>query len=111
MKRDYKLYLSDIKECFLAIEEYLKGISVEEFMKSKLLQDGVMRRLEIIGEASRNMPRAFKEVNKEIPWFDLSQFRDLMAHSYFEVSLSRVWKIAKEDIPQLKEKLRRIKLV
>lgn len=111
MKRDYKLYLQDIRESIKQIEEYLKGISQEEFIKDKKLQDAIARRLEIIGEASRNIPRALKEKNKEILWFNLSQFRDLIAHSYFSTSLDKIWKTAKKDIPVLKEQFEKIKMI
>ncbi|MEK6861005.1 MAG: DUF86 domain-containing protein [Nanoarchaeota archaeon] len=111
MKRDYKLYLNDIKECIKQIEEYLKNISEEEFKKNKMLQDAVIRRFEIIGEASRNIPRALKEKNKQVPWFDMSQFRDLIAHGYFEVSMNRVWKVFKDDLPNIKKSMEKIDLV
>lgn len=111
MKRDYKLYLQDIKECIEQIEEYTKGISEEDFRKNKLIQDGVVRRLEIIGEASRNIPRALKEKNKQVPWFTLSNFRDFIAHSYFDASLKRIWEIAKSDIPQIKQAMNNISLI
>jgi len=111
MKRDYKLYLNDIKDCIKQIEEYLKNISEEEFKKNKMLQDAVIRRFEIIGEASRNIPRALKEKNKQVPWFDMSQFRDLVAHGYFEVSVNRVWKVFKDDLPIIKKAMEKIDLV
>ena len=111
MKRDYKLYLNDIKESVECIEEYMKNVSEESFKKNKQLQDAVIRRFEIIGEASRNIPTSLKEKNKQVPWFELSQFRDLTAHSYFELSLNRIWKTVKERIPQLKEGLKKIALV
>ena len=71
MKRDYKLYLNDIRDSITQIEEYMLSVSEENFKKNKLLQDGVIRRFEIIGEASRNIPRALKEKNKQVPWFDI----------------------------------------
>jgi len=111
MKRDYKLYLNDIKDCIKQIEEYLKNISEEEFKRNKMLQDAVIRRFEIIGEASRNIPRALKEKNKQVPWFDMSQFRDLVAHGYFEVSVNRVWKVFKDDLPIIKKAMEKIDLV
>ena len=111
MKRDYKLYLNDIKESIAQIEEYMKGISEEIFKKDKKLQDAVIRRFEIIGEASRNIPKALKEKNKEIPWFEMSQFRDLISHSYFELSLNRVWRTVKERVQFIKEKINNIELV
>jgi uncharacterized protein with HEPN domain len=111
MKRDYKLYLNDIKNSISQIEKYVGNISEEEFKKSKLVQDAVIRRLEVIGEASKNIPRALKEKNKNIPWIQMTHFRDFMAHSYFEASLSRIWKTAKEDIKLFKDSFDKIKLV
>jgi uncharacterized protein with HEPN domain len=111
MKRDYKLYLEDIRECIKQIEEYTQEVSEESFKKNKLLQDAVIRRLEIIGEASRNIPRVVKEKNKHVPWFDMSQFRDIAAHSYFTLSLDRVWGTIKKRIPELKESMKKISLV
>ena len=111
MKRDYKLYLNDIRESIKLIEEYMKGISEEEFKKDIELQDAVIRRLEIIGEASRNIPRVFKEKNKHVPWFDMAQFRDFIVHSYFEASLQRIWKASTKDIKNIKELIKNISLV
>src|SRR3989344_3554768 len=99
MKRDYKLYLQDIKDCIVQIEKYTQGLSEESFKKDKMKQDAIIRRFEIIGEASRNIPRALKEKNKEIPWFEFAQFRDLVTHMYFEASLSKIWKTVKDRIP------------
>jgi len=89
----------------------MKGVSEENFKKDKKLQDAVIRRFEIIGEASRNIPRALKGKNKEVLWFEMAQFRILISHSYFEISLSRVWRTIKERVPFIKEKMKSIKLV
>ncbi|MEK6927316.1 MAG: HepT-like ribonuclease domain-containing protein [Nanoarchaeota archaeon] len=111
MKRDYRLYVDDIRACILTIEDYLKDISENDFKNNIEKQDAVIRRIEIIGEASRNIPRALKEVNRDIPWEILANFRNYIAHSYFETSLDRIWKIAKYDIPKLKLLFRKIRLV
>lgn len=111
MKRDYNLYLKDIKDCIKQIEDYLGGVSEEGFNKNKLIQDAVLRRLEIIGEASKNIPRSLKEKNKHVPWFDMSQFRDLITHGYFQVSTNRVWKVYKEDLPKIKLAINKITLI
>ncbi len=111
MKRDYKLYLNDIRESIKQIESYIHNISETDFNNNTLLQDAVVRRLEIIGEASRNIPRALKEKNKHVPWFQMSQFRDIVTHSYFEVGLKRVWKAATEELKLVKESLKNITLV
>lgn len=79
--------------------------------KNKLIQDGVIRRLEIIGEASRNIPRALKEKNKHVPWFQMSQFRDFIVHAYFEASLKKVWIAATKEIKIVKESLNKITFV
>src|SRR3989344_6428061 len=111
MKRDYKLYINDIKESINQIEEYTKGVSEEEFKKDKKLQDAVVRRFEIVGEASRNIPRALKEKNKQVPWLRMEQFRDLMTHSYFEISLNKIWIATLNEIPKIKEAMKKIALV
>ena len=111
MKRDYKLYLNDINEAINQIETYVRNVSEEDFSKDKLLQDAVLRRLEIIGEAVRNIPRTLKEKNKNVPWFDMSQFRDLIAHGYFEVSLKTVWNAATKNLKVIKEAMKTITLV
>jgi len=111
MKRDYKLYIDDIRKCILAIEGYVNNVSEDKFRINIEKQDAVVRRLEIIGEASRNIPRVVKEVNRDIPWVGLAQFRDLVAHSYFDMSLRRIWKIAKYEIPKLKVLFKKVRLV
>ena len=111
MKRDYKLFINDIRESIKLIEEYLKGISEEEFIKDVKLQDAVIRRLEIIGEASRNIPRALKEKNKQVPWFKMVQYRDFIVHSYFEASLRRIWVTSTTVLNEIKEAMKKIALV
>ena len=111
MKRDYKLYINDIRNSINLIEGYLKGISEEEFEKDVKLQDAVIRRLEIIGEASRNIPRALKERNKQVPWFKMEQYRDFIVHSYFEASLRRIWVTSTTVLNEIKEAMKKIALV
>jgi len=89
----------------------MKGISEEEFKKDRKLQDAVIRRIEIIGEASKNIPRALKEKNKHVPWFEMSQFRDFIVHSYFDASLQRIWRASTENIKKIKEAMKKIALV
>ncbi|MEK6908784.1 MAG: DUF86 domain-containing protein [Nanoarchaeota archaeon] len=111
MKRDYKLYIQDIKDCIIQIEKYVQGISEESFSKNVMLQDAIIRRLEIIGEASNNIPRSLKEKNKHVPWSKVSNYRNFIIHSYFEASLSRVWVTATKEIKEIKEAISKIVLV
>ncbi len=111
MKRDYKLYINDIRESIVQIEEYLKNVSEEGFKKNKQVQDTVIRRLEIIGEAGKNIPRSLKEKNKQVPWLAMTHFRDLITHSYFSTSIQRIWVASTKELKIVKEAMRKIALV
>ncbi len=102
-KRDDVVLLRDILDAISQIELYLADVTYWTFCETPLLQDGVMHRLEIIGEASRNLSDAFLEVHLDIPWQDIIGMRNRIAHAYFAVDLRAVWDTAKTDIPALKE--------
>lgn len=111
MKRDYKLFINDLRESVELIEKYMKGVSEKKFKKSTMLQDAVIRRIEIIGEASKGIPWSVKKVNPQVPWKKLEDYRDFIIHSYFEASLHRIWRVAKKDMPELKQNIKKIKLL
>ena len=67
-----------------------------------------MKRLEVIGEAVKNIPDDFKEEYPDIPWKKIAGMRDILIHQYFGINLKRVWKTIKEDLPQLKAKITQI---
>lgn len=87
------------------IEDYLRDVLEAEFMDSTQLQDSVLRRIEIIGEAVKNIPDDFKEQHPDIPWQKIAGMRDKIIHEYFNVDLPLVWGTAKGDIPKLKEQI------
>lgn len=109
-KRDYKLFLNDIKVCIEKIENKLKIFSKEDFMSSEEFQDFIIRKLEIIGEASRNIPKSLKVKNSSIPWQKLELLRDAITHSYYQINLERVW-VEANNIHSLKKQFNNIKLV
>jgi len=111
MKRDYKLYLQNIRESVAKIERYLRNVSEEQFNSNDQLQDAVVRRLEIMGEASRNIPRSLKEKNMHVPWQKIETYRDFIVHSYFEASLRRIWLAATTELKAVKEAMKNIALV
>ena len=109
MKRDLKLFVEDILENITLIENSLKKLSKSEFESDKDIIDANVRRLEIIGEAVKNIPDSFKEKYQEVPWREIASFRDVLTHGYFKVDLDLVWKIAQEDLPKLKKQIEKIK--
>jgi uncharacterized protein with HEPN domain len=84
-------------------------ITEEEFYKNYQTQDAVIRRLEIIGEAVKNIPHEFREKYPKIPWKKVAGLRDVLIHGYFGVNLRRVWKTIVKDLPELKEEIMKVK--
>ena len=104
MEKD-RLCIKHILDAILAIDQFTMNVEFEGFLKNKLLQDGVVRELEIIGEASKKLSSDFKDSHKELPWQDITGMRDKLIHEYFGVDLIVVWETVKQDLPNLKQKL------
>ncbi len=102
MKRDPRLYLDDIWDSILAIEEYAAGATREQFEADGKLQDAILRRLEVIGEAVKQLPGEFRDRWPDVPWKQVAGLRDVLIHEYFGVKLMRVWHVVQEDLPLLK---------
>jgi uncharacterized protein with HEPN domain len=105
MKRNPKIFLKDILESIERIEQYVKDTTESEFLDDYEKQDAIMKRLEIIGEAVKNIPKKVKAEHSEIPWKQMSGMRDVLIHEYFGVVMKRVWDTAKNDIPKLKKQI------
>ena len=108
MKLDEVVYLKHIIEAIERIEQFTNKISKSEFDENVLVQDGVIRRLEIIGEATKNISSDFKAKYPDIEWKKAAGLRDVLIHSYFGVDLDLVWDIAKRELPDLKKKIARV---
>lgn len=106
MKRDYKVYLDDIAESIEKIENYTQGKSWSDFANDTELQDAVLRRLEIIGEAVKHVPDEVKGKYPEVEWKKIAGARNIFAHEYFGVRLERIWDTVVKDLPKLKEQLK-----
>ncbi len=105
MKKDPKIFLEHIKESILLIEKYTKDVSQSEFIKNRPLQDAVIRRFEIIGEAVKNLPTPFRSKHPEIPWKQIAGMRDILIHQYFDVDLNLAWQVVKHELPSIKQRL------
>lgn len=101
MSKDDTVYLKHILDAIQKIEEYTKDIAYEEFTRNNLIQDAVIREIEIIGEAAKALSGEFK-TNSDIPWKKIAGMRDKLIHHYFGVDLNAVWKVVKQDLPVLK---------
>ena len=108
MNKDDIVFLKHILDAIDLIESYLKDRSYEEFEENRMLRDAVIREIEIIGEATKNLSSEFKNKYSEIPWRKIAGMRDKLIHGYFGVDLGAVWDTATKDIPLLKEKLLKI---
>lgn len=101
--KDDSVYLRHILESIEHVQDFMDGMSEEHFLKSALVQSAVIRQLEIIGEAVKNLSPAFRNKHKNVPWKDISALRDKLIHGYFGVDISLVWGICGKDLPDLKD--------
>jgi uncharacterized protein with HEPN domain len=107
-KRLDKDSLDDIKEAIKRIRLYTKDSSYKKFLKDIKCQDAVVRNLEILGEATKNISSALKEKHPLLPWRKLAGVRDRLIHHYFGVNLDIVWTILHEELPSLALEIEKI---
>jgi len=102
------LFLSHILDSCKYIIEFTKDIDFKTFTNKRLIQSAVIRELEIIGEATKNLSDDIKKHSKEIPWRNIAGMRDKLSHRYFTVDLKEVWNTSKKDIQILKKSIEKI---
>ena len=105
MKKNDSVYLHHVLNSIERIEEYTEGMEKGDFLSSNLVQDGTIRQIEIIGEATKNLSRDLRKKYAQVPWSDIAGMRDRLIHHYFGVNLKDVWYTVKVDIPALKNEI------
>ena len=105
MKKETKIFLGHILDSIEIIEKHSKKMTKEKFSKDLKTQDAVIRRIEIIGEAARNISADFRKSHRETEWKEIAGMRDKLIHEYFGVDIDVVWKTLKKDIPKLKKQI------
>ena len=108
MQKDSNIFLIHILESIGWIEKEIKDVSKDKFIQNVPTQDIVIRRLEIIGEATKNLPSDFKKRYPDIPWKKIAGLRDKLIHGYFGIDLELIWEIVKKDLPPFKEQIEKI---
>ena len=108
MRRGYRLFIKDILDAIEKIEEFVAGMDFEEFRDDDKTVSAVVRKLEIIGEATKNIPDEVRQRYPKLPWREMAKIRDKLIHGYFVVDHQIVWKVIEEELPLLKPQIEKI---
>jgi uncharacterized protein with HEPN domain len=106
--RDDRLYLEDILQAMESTETFVQGMTFDDFQADDKTASAVVRKLEIIGEATKQVSSDIRHKHPELPWGEMAGMRDRLIHAYFGVDYRLVWRTVKERIPQLKPVLKEI---
>lgn len=88
------------------VEEFTSGVSLDEFVNSKILFFAVVKNIEIVGEATYMLTKEYKQSHNSIPWQVIEKMRHVLVHGYYTISPEKVWETVQEDLPLLKEQIR-----
>ncbi len=103
MQRELNTYLNDILDAIRKIEKYTAELSFDDFIENELVQDGVVRNLEVIGEAVKKIPEDVRRDKPQIDWRKIAGLRDILIHEYFAVDFEIIWDVVNNKIPGLKK--------
>lgn len=107
-ERSDREFLGDIREAIQRITNYTRGMSYEDFLSDAKTQDAVIRNLEVLGEAAKNLSEEFRVAHASLPWKSMMGTRDRLIHHYFGVSLDIVWQIVSLELPKVGSQLQKL---
>lgn len=110
MKRDYKLFMKDIIHAMESIEKFAGDMSQEEIAEDDMVSSAIIRKFEIIGEATKQIPDKLKKRYTEIPWHGMAGMRDRLIHAYFGIDYKLVWNTIRLELPKAKHGMQKILL-
>jgi len=101
-------YLDDIRGAIAEVEEFTRGMSYDAFITDRKTINAVIRSLEVLGEASKHIPSAFRQKHPDVPWSKMAGMRDVLIHDYMGVDLITVWKVVLERLPEIKPRIEKL---
>ncbi len=101
--RDDSVYVAHIREAIHRVQSYIRGLTKEAFLETPLVQDAVIRQLQIIGEAAKRLSSDYRARTSDVPWSDITGMREKLVHDYMGVDLEAVWETVVRDLPELRE--------
>ena len=105
-RKDNSVYIEHMLDCIHRIDEYVE--SKELFYDSQLVQDAVVRNLQVMAESSQRLPEEIKRKNSNISWDDISGFRNVLVHDYLGIDLDVIWSVVEQELPGLEKVLTEI---
>ncbi len=107
-KFDDRSRLGHIFDAISAIEKYVAGVEKDDFLANSMMQDAVMRQIEIIGEAAGRISDTLQDEHPELPWMEMRAIRNKIVHDYLEINTDIIWDTVQNDLPALKDQIRNL---
>jgi uncharacterized protein with HEPN domain len=108
VSRDPTVYLTHILDCIDLIQDYVSGLSLTDFEERQQVQDAVLRRIEVIGEAVKNLPEGLRRANPQVPWRQIAGTKDKVIRDYLGVDVELIWNVVSTLLPDLAHQVRDI---
>ena len=105
-KKEHLVYIEHMLDCIHRVDEYVESKAL--FYDSHLVQDAVVRNLQVMAESSQRLPEDIKHQYSDISWDDISGFRNILVHDYLGIDLDVIWSVVEQELPRLEKVLNEI---